>query len=321
MKILVPDAIASYDIAHAPGMSNPGGGMGVKFARVEEVLRQRYPDVARVSSLAAVDTDAVIVDALWFVNDYQKNVDDFLARNFRFALLYGSQECLLTWPNAWREKLIAGVTCVTHNCDYQRAMYRACGIYHSQFLCDPIPEHIFYPAQKARRVFASGQISAEKNTAAVIELFTALQGSGIETCYIGSATMWGENVSAAAVSQRYRLEGELQAVTDVFHGNLTQSAVAQISNTSRYHVHVSHYDCSCQNQQEAALGGAVLWGLKHPINAERPVFAYADTREMARGMRRFTGDAHKSAQVHEHAVARWSYAAFLQQFDKIVRGI
>ena len=321
MRLLYPEAVSRFDIARAPGMTNAGGGMGTKASRVEEVLRQRYPDVRRVSALEEVDSDAVIVDALWFVNDYEGKVESFLNRKFRFSMLYGSQECILSWPAKYRAQLLAGITCVTHNCEYQRAMYRSCGIFHSQYLCDPVPEHIFYAAPKVQRVFASGQISWEKNTRALIELYRALQGSGIETCYMGSATMWGENVSSSAMSMRYRLESELQSVTDIFHGNLSQAEVAKVSNTSMHHVHVAHYDCSCQNQQEAALGGAVLWGLKHPINMERPVFAYAKPRECAKAMRLFIDTNQKSTQVREFAERNWSYAAFLRQFDKILQGV
>ena len=325
MRILVPEAVAQFDLRMPVGNRNPGGGMSVKYARVEEALRQRYPDVRRVSTLAEVETESVIVDALWFLDNLASKVDAFLTRKFRFAMLYGSQECLLTWPNKHRVKLLSGIDVITHNCDYQRAMYRACGIHHSQFLCDPVPEHVFYPAPKVPRIFASGQISIEKNTPALIALFEMLQGSGIETGYLGSATMWGETVSSASVAMRYRLQSELEAVTDTFMGNLSQAEVARISNASAYHVHVAHYDCSCQNQQEAAMGGAVLFGLRHPINAERPVMQCHEISELAASIIKVHGidDGRPLGEeaVHEYAMSHWSYAAFLSQFDRILQGV
>ena len=96
MRLLVPPAVAAYDATRPPGTANPGGGMGVKYARAEEVLRQRYPDVRRVATLEAVDSESVLVDALWFVNDFEQKVNAFLERKFPFAVLYGSQENLLS---------------------------------------------------------------------------------------------------------------------------------------------------------------------------------------------------------------------------------
>lgn len=324
MNLLVPESVARFDLSRAPGMTNPGGGMGTKYARAEEVLSRRYPTVRRVWELEQIDTSSVIVDALWFPGEMEEKIDAFLARGFRFSMLYGSQENLLSWPERLRQKLLSDIDVITHNCEYQRAMYRSVGIYHSQFLCDAVPEEVFSPAPKEPRIFASGQISTEKNTPALIELFYWLQDLDIQTCYMGSATLWGESVSSSAVSERYQLQAELESVTDEFHGNLSQAQVARISNTSAYHVHVAHYDCSCQNQQEAALGGAVLFGLGHPINAERPVMGALSIEGLVDAITTVhtvgEGQAYQ-AEIHEHALRHWSYEAFLGQFDKILQGV
>ena len=89
-------------------------------------------------------------------------------------------------------------------------------------------------------------------------------------------------------------------------------------------MHVAQYDCSCQNQQEAALGGAVLWGLTHPLGAERPVFWYKSPVEVAEAICLYeeTLEAKQRSQdVYDFAMAQWSYEAFLRQFDKILREV
>ena len=217
MNILVPKSLTQFDITKPLGMKNPGGGMGTKYSRVRDLLSQRYPNIRLVSDIDEIDSDSVIVDAFWFASNPKEKVDAFLDKEFRFSLLYGSQENLLTWPNTPRKKLLGSITHITHNCRYQQNLYRVCGIYHSRFLCDPVPEHIFYPAPKNPRIFCSGQISWEKNTIELIKLYRILQEeTDIKTCYAGTATLWGENVCSTAKSMRNRLETDLQEVTDDF---------------------------------------------------------------------------------------------------------
>lgn len=322
MDILVPASVAQYDLSRPPGNANPGGGVGVKYARVEEVLQRRSPSVRRVSALESIRSDFVIVDPLWFNwnnrDNREEKLEAFLQMAFPHVLLYGSEQNLLRWPARLREKLVSQVSWITHNCRYQRDMFRACGIYQSQYLCDPVPEHIFYPVQKERRIYASGQISWEKNTEALIEVFLYLQGSGIETCYIGSASTWGDGDCPAADMRRQELASELEEVTDVFLGNVSQAVAARWANSSLYHLHVATHDCSCQNQQEAALGGAVLWGLQHPINGERPVFWYKSTAEVAEAILSYQ-HTRQAQDIASLAQSNWSYEAFLRQFDRILQ--
>ena len=324
IDILIPDFIEQYDLSRPPSRSNPGGGLGVKYARVEEVLSRRYK-VRRVSSLEAVRSDFVIVEPLWFEwgeVGWEKRWGDFLGHAFDRVLVFGSDQTLFRCPQYLREGILQNVDWVTHNCDYQRNMFAVGGIYDSLFLCDPVPEHVFYPAQKARRVYASGQISSEKRTGDLIELFGYLQGSSIETCYIGSASTWGDKENPFAVANRAQLARELEAVTDVFLGNVSQAEAAFWSNSSLFHMHVAQYDCSCQNQQEAALSGAVLWGLTHPINAERPVQQFSCVASCAEAIERMDAESVQrcSADIVEVARSLWSYEAFDAQFHRIIRG-
>lgn len=165
----------------------------------------------------------------------------------------------------------------------------------------------------------------------MIRLFELLRHSGIETCYAGSATTWGDKTSALGQDfhsperskDRFRLQQDLEDVTDVFLGDVTQATAARYSNSAWYHVHVAHHDCSCQNQQEAALGGAVLWGLAHPLSAERPVFWESSVEALSESILSYqqTFDAAQHSQeVYDFAMANWSYDAFEAQFKRIVGG-
>ena len=322
IDILVPDTIARYDISQPPGPANAGGGMSVKYARVEEALSMRYT-VRRLSDVEDVNADIVIVDPLWFTwgGDIDEKTEAFLCCGFERVLICGSESNLLYWPHRLRARVvIQDATWRTHNSRYQRQFLRTCGIYDSQYLCDPVPESLFYPATKAPRIYASGQISWEKRTESLVELYTYLQGSHVETCYVGSATTWGDDDNPESLSERFRLQALLQDVTDTFHGNVTQAQVARISNTSQFFMHVAEHDTSCQGEQEAAMGGACLFGLGHPINAERPVRQFVDIAECAEAILQTRITSRANTKVHDFAMRNWSYEAFLKQFDRLQSG-
>ena len=323
IDILLPVPMDTYDLSRAPGIENPGGGVGVKYGRVQEALSSQYT-VRRVSHLEDVNADIVIVDPLWFVcGDIEERSAEFLCCGFERVLVCGSDANLLQWPERLRAQVVKQeATWRTHNSRYQQGFFRTCGIYDSHFLCDPVPEYIFYPAKKAVRVYACGQISWEKRTELLVELFTYLQGSHIETCYIGSASTWGDDDNPKGVSRRFRLQDALEDVTDIFLGNVTQAETAHYSNTSLHHMHVAEYDVSCQNMQEAGMGGAILWGLTHPICSERPVHQFTDIAQCAEAMLASATSVAPEAdmQVYEYAMKHWSYEAFLKQFRRIVGG-
>lgn len=318
IDLLIPSQIVDYDLAQPPGYANAGGGMGVKYARVAEALSRRYT-VRRISTLEEVRGDIVMVDPLWFYweKDLQKTAEEFLYHGFERILVCGSEQNLTYWPAGLRHRLVVEeARWITHNSEYQRNLFRACGLFRSQFLCDPVPEHIFYPAPKVRRIYASGQISWEKRIGDLVELYGYLQGSDIETCYIGSATTWGDDHNPEALSERFQLQAALEEVTDVFLGNVSQAEAARWSNTSLFHVQVAEHDCSCQNQQEAAMGGALLFGLAHPINTERPVQQFTSVADCAQAI--VGTDSDVQSTTYDHAMSQWSYEAYLDQFQRII---
>ena len=110
----------------------------------------------------------------------------------------------------------------------------------------------------------------------------------------------------------------------IFYGNLTQAEVAKVYNTSMFHVHVAHYDCSCATQQEAAMGGAILFGLGHPLNTERPVIQWKTIEELAAAIAHTYENSDleaESEKISNYALKRWSYEAFFKQYDRILKEV
>ena len=137
---------------------------------------------------------------------------------------------------------------------------------------------------------------------------------------MGSAQTWGDTTSEVAQRDRFRLEAELREVTDIFLGDVRQDTVAYYANAAMHHIHVAFHDTCCQNQQEAALAGATLWGLTHPINSERPVKQFRTIDALIDALcSNENPPAYTNQNVLAHARKHFSYAAVLEQFHRIVR--
>ena len=325
INILLPKAVAQYDMSRPPGFDNPTCGMGLKYARVEEALRLRYPNVRRVWDVDQVNADVVIVDPLWFKHGERDTrlqvLDEFLRQNYGCVLLFGAEQFLMVMPDELRRRLLPNVTWVTHCSRYQQHVFRTRGIHNSTYLSDPIPE-IFAPGTKVSRVYTASQVNWEKRTNHLIEIYAALQYTPIETVFVGSATMWGEHISNIERGVRFRLQSDLESVCNTFVGNAAAQEVSVWANTSMHHVHVGQHDVSSPNQQEAALSGCVLWGMGHPLNEERPVYQYRHAREIVDAMLKMERSEwqKRSEMVREFALRHWSYEAFLTQFARLLQG-
>ena len=334
LTLLVPDVAARYTLERPPGPRNPGGGVGIKYARMEQMLSQAY-HVHRTSQLDTVETDFVIVEPLWFswfedqradAHAIDTRLDTFIERMFRNILVCGSEQELYLWPAQRRQKLLTTAHHITHNCTYLRNLFQAAGIPNSRLLCDPVPEHVFYPTIKQNRIYAASHISWQKNTKALIELYRTLQDTDIETVYAGSAQTWGDSATEVALRNRHHLEAELREVTDTFLGDVPPHTVAFYGNAAQHHIQVAHHDTCCQNQQEAALAGATLWGLNHPINTERPVNQFQNIETLAAALieeheavRDIPCFPKVNGTVRDYALKHFSYSAVLAQFHEIIR--
>lgn len=332
ITLLVSDEMENYSLERAPGPNNIGGGMGVKWARMEQCLSAAY-DVKRTSRLDRVETDFVLVEPYWFKwgtgwtagapQNIEKRLDAVLERSFRRVMVCSEEHSLCLWPARLRDKLVSNVDWITHNCDYLRNLYRASGIGYSQLLCAAVPEYMFYPVQKRNRVYAASHISWQKQTHQLIELFGLLQDTDIETVYAGGFNLWGGMLNKKESTTNAQLEAELEEVTDIFLGNVPHMQVAYHANAAKHHVHVAYHDVGCQAQQEAALGGATLWGLGHPLNQERPVRQFTDIQELAVALYEDSLEdtsPEPNAEVLAYARKYFSYEAVLVQFQKIIKG-
>lgn len=326
IRFLVPEPYHNFDLTRPPGTTNMGSGIGIKYARVEEACATMGDlDAKRIWRVEdAEGADIVFADWLWFcvgrVNlGYQ--IDSFLRLPTR-KIIYGSEMCALGWARNTLKTLMENVQLITHCCEYQRALYRVAGIYHSAYLSDPVPEHVFTPSPTKRcQLVCMGQISAAKRSEEVVKLFRLLKGSHVRTTYIGNIRMWG---SQHHDKLNNALQEQIANTADIYIPSASQAQVAEVVNESSYFAHVAHHDTACESQQENGSAANVIFGLTHPLMRERTKYRYATIEDMAEDILTypFGFEQHDDDMTEQLVIAdRWSYASFRQQLEGVIATI
>ena len=322
MDCLVAYSHADYDLMRPPGKNNPGGGVPLKYARTASIPGNHNFRI--ITSLAEVESDILFADWIWFTGAFMddigvnpdEQVEKFLDADVRFKGISGMELSVMKWPDARRKKLIENVDCITHVNDYQRKMYQYCGIKDSKRLCDPVPEHLFYPAEKSKRLVCNGQIGTHKRSHLVYELFKMLRNTDIQTCYIGDSTTWGAPVAKKDIN----LERKIKGVADVFIGNCTQIDVAYWLNQSTFYAHVGWHDVSPIAQREASMAGVVTFALTHPSMKEVPAYRYETIQEIADALIAYPMNSFKedSEEARNFAMRYNAYEAWRRQILEVV---
>lgn len=320
LRFLVPKNYSMYDLTRPPGTTNMGSGIGVKYARVEEAASQLH-DAKRIFDVADADgADIVFADWLWFCVgsvDVNHQIDSFL-RLPQPKVIYGSELCALGWGRNLLNGLVNNVQLITHCCDYQRRMYGVMGIYHSTYLCDPVPP-VFRPDPvKVPRLVFMGQISAAKRSHLVIEILQGLKGTGIETAYIGNVRMWGSQHHNKANNS---FQQQISRLADLYVPRASQAETAQVVNGSNCFGHVAHHDTACESQQENGSAANITFGLTHPLMWERTKYRFETVDALVDAVVAypFGEEQHELDMVETLEIADgWSYGSFHGQLHTIL---
>ena len=324
LNFLVPKGYSNFNLYKGIGKSNAGGGIAIKYARCVEAA-EPYWESQRIEHIDAMDGDILIAEFNSFmVDDWAEIVKDFLTAPARIKILCMSDLSVLKAPKKMVSYLVEGAhgkpgaNFVTHNCKYQQRLLQCAGITHSVPLCDPVPETLFYPAVKTKRITAIGQIAWYKRSDAVLALFEALKATDIETCYIGGADFWG-NVQVSDKDKE--THEKIKEVADEFIENASTLEVASKVNTSMYYGHFSIHDVANQAGQENLLAGNTIFSLTHPINKERPGVRVGSVSEMAAAILAYDFSVAKAnaESAREFGLKHYSYAVYQEQLSTILR--
>ena len=324
LKFLLPAKFVDYDLLKPPGPNNIGGGVGVKYARIEEAGGEDYR-CTRIAETSAVEADDVVfADWLWFCATDGKSISDQAKAFIELQnpkCIYGSELCVLTWPQNVLQRLVEHTDLITHNTAYQRNLYEVIGIYNSRFLCDPVPAPAFAPSaqKKRRRLVCMGQISEAKRSDAVVEIFERLEGSEVERCYIGGCMAWGTGYQDKRSGQLHK---QIESLSDLFIENATQQEATEIINESSFYAHVSYHDVASSSNQENMAAGNIVFGLTHPVLRERTKYRFAKPEALAEAVVKYPFQTEKHQEDMKQTVscaADWSYEAWQEQINAILR--
>ena len=311
-----------YDLTILPEKQGFGGGMPVKTQRVLEVLGRRY-FVRGISEVSEATAPLMVIEPLYFnmledhEDPYQK-LSELKAHPAK-KLLYCSEMGFYGWIHlcgmgfyrVWmRSPVIVYI---------RRRCFKYIGVKPDSILTDPIPCHIFKPSEnRKKRVIATGNISWQKNAAYLVEIFSELQQLGIQTCYIGSASLWGKTSDPVSL----RLEQELEQVTDHYHPSLTQTETAEVMQGCSIGLWVAWHECFGMGLAEMMACGLHCWMFPHGLRNERPGldFDFKSATEGALAICEKIDNPPKclSTTSRKWAVQNVSYEAFLTQFEDII---
>lgn len=312
----------NYDVNILPEKQGFGGGMPVKTQRVLDVLGRRY-FVRGISEVSEATAPLMVIEPLRFNlleahEDPHQILADLQAHPAK-KLLYCSEMALLRMDPDLRNGIFNSIDAISCNCLYQAEMFKYISVKPNAILTDPIPCHIFKPSEKRqRRVIATGNISWQKNASYLVEIFSELQQLGIETCYIGSASLWGQTSDP----ENLRLERELKQVTDHYYPSLTQADTAEVMRECSVGLWVAWHECFGMGLAELMASGLHCWMFPHGLRNERPGlnFDFNTAKEGAAAISEKIENppARLSRTSRKWAVENVSYEAFLSQFYDII---
>ena len=322
LKFLIPLDFSNFDLLKPMGPKNLGGGVALKYARVEEAATP-YFNCKRIGLTNEIQPDDIVfVDWMWFcVTEDETSVVDRVKQLIEIPnpkIIYGSEFCVVKLPFNLVRQIVDHTDMVLHNSIHLRNLYRIIGIYDSFFLSDPIPP-IFMPSiAKKPRLVCMGQISEAKNTQAAVSIFEGLKDTGIERVFLGGKSLWGQEFVNMRATY---LQDAIESASDLFIENATQNEVAKICNESTFYGHYAFHDVSSYSGQENMRSGNIMFGLGHPILKERTDYRF-DTVESfteaianySLGADQYQTDLKRTLEMAE----QWSYESWHSQMSVIL---
>lgn len=253
-----------------PSEVTPGGGINSKVWNVNRVAT----DIKVTNTIDNVST-AYLIEPLWFHESLEDDSDVFETRVKMLEdvkqprILWCEEQEFLRWTGNQQQSVL-GVTDGIFVCNgyLQQLIQEFVNHYDTKILRTPIDEQWFCPKEKRNELIVVGQISHEKNTNGIIELFKALPDmelrdnrEPLKTVYIGNAELWGSSHYANRM-----LQDELCGVADEVILSADRYQVASRLSHAWAYVNMAYYDVGCLSFLEAALSGCKCFCWRyHPM--------------------------------------------------------
>ena len=306
------------DITKPGGINNPSGGVTSKIYHLREAL----PNIEIFSDFWDPG-EVAIVEALWFDEQGEETMQQRI-RDYRkstaFKILWLSDVSPLRWKGEYREQIFDCTNIICTLSDYSQQLMEAYTD-KTTILYDPIDIDMFVPAKKERTIFATGQISIEKNIQTLAKIFGAVPPeAALKKIYIGSRTLWGMDHHE---DTSIELENRLRDATDVIESRLPRTEIAKRMAPLWGYVGDTFYDFSSYSMMEAMLCGCWLFTGRHLMYDERPAFRFRTPEQaVALILYQLENAPPEEGLINEEArqfiIDRNSYDNFRKQFLQIV---
>ena len=315
---------ADYDPNVAPSRQGQAGGMQSKTYRVREALDAYYPGSKVVSNIEEITAPVVLIEPLSFfmLEDPEAELNKLKLIQAK-KIVYGSEYAPMRMSPTMRSLLFDNVDMVTANCHFLRRLLTYIGIDASHILTDPMSK-VFSPPQslqeRKNRVVAMGQVSAEKNTKQVTEMFKRLEGVA-ERVYIGSASLWGPDPMRAK-----ELEEELFEHTDRILPDAIPSEVAVELQQSKVGYWCAFHDTWSTCTHEMIACGVPVIASNHGLADELPIQIASEVDDQIRLIQETLTLPDDEYLALSASLDKWnrenaSYDVFLSQLQAVLRRV
>ena len=310
---------AVYNQYLSPSQNRNAGGMQSKVYRVREALDLGFPGSKVVSEVEDINANVVLVEPLrFFMRPGDGTLEKLKALDAK-KILYGSEFAPMRVPPSVRDALFEACDLITVNCKFLQNLFAYIGWKDTHLLVDPYPTDMFClpTAERKNRVVAGGQISWQKNTMHLIEVFKRLEGVA-ERVYIGSGTLWGK------FDWQKRLEDELFEHTDRIVPDATPAEVAVELKEAKCGVWCAFHDTFSSWTHEALCCGLPVVASCHGLSPELPIQTAMGVDDQVRLVGEILDMPSDAYQEQSEGLAQWSvenvsYEVFLSQLRDIVR--
>ena len=314
-----------------------GGGMHVKTWCVLDALKDIYPRTRGISDSSEIEAETVLIEPLRFAlpimdtddhnRDYETNemlLEGLKAHNGR-KVLFCTEFSMMRIDPALRAKILKVCDVVTASCNFQRNLFKYININANHILRDPIPPICFGTTDhKTRRpdLIATGNISWQKNSQQIIEVFKALKNI-VHRVYIGSASLWYDTTDDPV---QQRLEDEIQKHSDLVIKECNLQQIATRFQESRFGLWVAWHDTTAVAVHQMLASGMLITAANHGLASEIPVWTASGVKKQVQAVTQLVATSDETLELQSERVSTWakqnvSYTAFYDQIQQVLKAI
>ena len=185
-------------------------------------------------------------------------------------------------------------------------------------LYTPIDEKLYYPDLKQRQVVVAAKVGLQKNTEAIIKLFSRLP-EDVNTVYIGNAGLWG----AYHYEYDKKLELKLEKTANEYIKTASAIKTAERIRESQVGVNMSIYDIGSLNFLECAMSACDFLAWKyHPMFDEyQNVTRFENLNDGIPKVIEALDSAKPNTELQAEVAEKHSFKAFHTQLGNLVRQV